>query len=384
MVHEKQIRKSPCFFSCLFIVFCFFFISVSLTHADELKQMQFDINETVQSGQNFTVSIFEINMSNESITPYLIDVTIIFNNNTYLIPPDDDGELTLIAPYVMKNTSYEIEAQKQNYQTITTSILVTPYKPTDSKRLIITPEEFTVDAEKQFIVTIYDETGMVIEGATVGIQDMAGEESVTISNELGRAVLIAPNKNKISLIAQKQGYQDATETIWINTNAQVFLTFYKNPITPIIIAVVILLAVVLYVRFKIQPGQSLPVSKRKDYQLLDEEKKERKQSEPKESIRFQRKQAKIEEIRITKNQPSKEIIPIHRSKDTSSASSYHKRKKTDTYYEGNQALAYTIDKITKSADEIKKDKWFEGTDDIQEKIDRALREKQKKEKEKVR
>ncbi len=378
MIKNKKIT-----FFLLFLLFVSFCLlnSSSLQIVDALeekKQMAIDVPPSVGSQQNFTVSVYDINATNETPTPYLVGVTISFNNNTYQISlTDEDGEISVMAPSVSENTSFALTAQKQGYHNVTTTIMVTPFFPSTSKKLYINPEQFTVDAEKQFTITVYDETGTPISGATVGIQNHIGKGSVTVTNIQGQAFLEAPNEETITLIAQKQGYMDATEILWVNTNPGFINELFSHPYTVIIVAATVLILSIIYITFfnksktsPLSPSQQNKQPVNDTVPTPSNDKSVKPQSRVTSS--------KVEEIRITRKQPEKKIVPIdHKPSNTISTSDMQKND-TQTWYKGNRNLGQTIDKITKNTDETKKDKWFAGTTDIQQKIDKTLKEKQEK------
>lgn len=383
----NRFAKPKCSVSMILLCTILLYFSsacISPVTAEESKTMTIDVDQFVTSKQNFTVSVYDANVTNETLTPYLVGVTLFFNNNTFSIPlSDEDGEISITAPTVQQNTSYTLIAQKQGYQNATATIFVTPSHPPTTQRLIIIPEQFTVDAEKQFTVTVYDETGKPIAEATVGIQNDIGESSVTTTNEDGRACLIAPNKEKIILIAQKQGYQDGTEKIWVNTNPGFINTLLKNPYTMIIIAGIILLTVILYVGLV---SRKHPISYTKHPENTYQYKNNQKNSINHQDISTvqhppKARQPRVEEIRISRKDPDKKIVSLHHKTKNKRTTLSNNKKNTDIWYQGNQDLHRTIHKITGSNEKIKEDTWFQGTDDIQKKIDKALKEKDKKDKE---
>ncbi|MFO8078305.1 MAG: carboxypeptidase-like regulatory domain-containing protein [Thermoplasmatota archaeon] len=374
-------NKKITFFLLFLLFFSFCLLNSSplqnVDASEENKQMAIDTISSVGSQQNFTVSVYEINATNETPSPYLVGVTIVFNNHTYSIPvTDEDGEISITAPSVTENTTFLLIAQKQGYQNATASIMITPFSPSTSKQLYINTEQFTVEAEKQFTVTVYDETGTPISGATVGIQNHIEKGFVSITNPQGQASLQAPNEDTITLIAQKQGYKDATETIWVNTKPGLINELFNHPYTVIIIAGIVLIFAIIYITF-FNKNKTTPLSppaqkKPSKIPLSSSPPSKNNRSRP----RSMGTSSKVEEIRITRKEPEKKIVPI-KHKPAREIPPMDKRKNTtDTWYKGNHNLGYTIDKITKKTDETKKDKWFAGTTDIQKKIDETLKKKQ--------
>ena len=366
---------------------CFFLLTISpsqpVNASEEKKQMAIDVSSSVGSQQNFTVSVYDINATNETPSPYLVGVTIIFNNQTnHISSIDEDGEISLSAPQVTENKSFTLVAQKQGYLNATATIIVTPFVTTTVKQLYINSQEFTVEAEEEFTITVYDETGTPIAGATVGIQNHIETGSMSVTDSQGQAFLQAPNEAKITLIAQKQGYKDATENLWVDTNPGFFNELFSHPYTVIIVAGIVLILSIIYITFfNKNKTRSLPSSKQYQKSKTKTEPTlfpKEKTVKPKSNISS----SKVEEIRITRQQPHKKIVPIQHNPINNNSTHNKEKNDPDTWYKGNQELGHTIDKVTKNKDENKKDRWFAGTTDIQQKIDEALKEKQMKQKKK--
>jgi hypothetical protein len=243
----------------------------------------------------------------------------------------------------------------------------------ESKRIIITPEKYTIDANKQFSVTVFDETGEPIYGATVGVQNSVEQGAVTTTNADGRAVLMAPNRDTIIIIAQKEGYLDGQETLWVNTYPGFLSSLLDNQYTAILIAVCILVFIVIFVSIRnhkkeltiTSPTPNLPLGKLKREKVPRNEKSQ-------DSPRSHVKDSKIEEIRITRENPQKTIISIDRFNQKKASDADHRKKNIHKWFEGNKNIEHTIDSLTRSIEKEKEHRWYEGTEDIRKKIDRAL------------
>jgi hypothetical protein len=94
------------------------------------------------------------------------------------------------------------------------------------------------------------------------------------------------------------------------------------------------------------------------------------------------KDTKVEEIRITRPSKDKEIVPIKSYEDeTEKVINSKKNKYLDTdWFKGTQDIRYEIDKITGKVDEEGIDQWYEGIDNLREKIDERLKNREKKKK----
>ena len=74
-----------------------------------------------------------------------------------------------------------------------------------------------------------------------GALGIISKESLVNTDENGRARILAPNnRNEIILLAQKKGYTNATEKVWINVNPDIIDKILKNPYTIIIFSLIIL------------------------------------------------------------------------------------------------------------------------------------------------
>ena len=288
-----------------------------------------------------------------------------------------------------EDTEYNITEVKQGYESAEDKITVLNKLPT----LVVTPDEFTIDAGKSFSVLITDsETGNPVEGASVYIENVYDTGITTKSN--GRVSLVAPDDyESIRIIAQKEGYQDGYESVWINIQPSIWSELQENPNTFIAIAAILLISAIIYVTLRQRKGidsRAKEISKEetlKNYGISEnvtlstsDENKPSEQSSLQEDVRIQpQRKSKVEEIRISKPRKEKTIISANDQKDGEKADS---RKKTidpeDKWFEGTDDIRYEIDKLTGEIDEEGKDKWFEGIDDIRGKIDEKIRKKDKK------
>lgn len=376
----------------MLLVLLFFTITVPhlVTAQEEQLYIDTDVNE-IEEGKEFLVYVYILNETEFPV--YQTDVEISFNDQQYQIT--DSGEypgVSIRAPSVNEDTEYNITAVKQGYESAEDKITVLNKLPT----LVVTPDEFTIDAGKSFSVLITDsESGDGVEGASVYIENVYDTGITTKSN--GRVSLVAPDEyESIRIIAQKEGYQDGYESVWINIQPSIWSELQENPNTFIAIAAILLISAIIYVTLRQRKGidsRAKEISKEetlKNYGISEnvtlstsDENKPSEQSSLQGDVRIQpQRESKVEEIRISKPRKEKTIISADDQKDEEKADS---RKKTidpeDKWFEGTDDIRYEIDKLTGEIDEEGKDKWFEGIDDIREKIDEKIRKKDKKKEE---
>jgi hypothetical protein len=376
------------------IIFVLFVIISAHVNAQE-KQLIIDVISEVYEEADFLVSVYTIT---ENDTPvYQIDVIIEFNNELYNITAENP-EITITAPEITENTFFTIFASKNGYESAVTNISVLKKEHQDVQQLIITllDDDFIIDAGNQFSVLVTNKTGAPISDVIVGIQSFTGEGAVGNTDVNGRVRLVAPeDRSEIILIAQKEGYIEGTEKIWVHANPSIIDTIIQNPFTPIIIAVLVLVLAILFVNLR-QKRTKYP--KEKPIEFLKQNNKDQIHHEknatfnsrkdngkisykqiPEEENQLKSNQgAKVEEIRISRPIKTKKIISV--GDEEKKKVSYPKgRKKTgDDWFEGTDDIMYEIDKLTGIIDEKRSDKWFEGTDNIRAKIDEKLKMKDKK------
>jgi len=348
----------------------------------------------IEEGKYFLVSTYILDEDNQPI--YQIGVEIEFNGKIYQITIEDENfEIAIEAPQVSEDAMFTVKASKTGFMSDNVTITVL-----NKPQLSITPDTYTVEANKQFSVVITDENGKSVAGATVGIQSCTGEDYIDITNNNGRAWLIAPEGHKeIILIAQKEGYIDGKPIILgVNTNPGFIELIVENPYAPILIAVALLILAILFVNFRQKktiakiPGETFkeqPLKKHTTNRkngLMPPTKVIRKpvnHHKTKEDIRIEPKRgSKIEEIRINRSSKDKKIVSISRESEEKGKTSPRKttRKHEYDWFEGTHNIRYEIDKITGKIDEEGVDKWFEGMDGIREKIDEKVKKRDKEKK----
>jgi len=345
----------------------------------------------IEEGEYFLVSTYILNES--GFPTYQVGVEIEFNGKIYQINIEDENfEITIEAPPVSEDTMFTVKASKTGFMSDNVNITVL-----NKPQLIITPDSYTVEENKQFSVVVTDENGKSVAGVIVGIQSCTGEDYIDITNDNGRAWLITPEgHNEIILIAQKEGYIDGKPILLgVNTNPGFIELIVEHPYAPIFIAIVLLILAILFVNFrqkraiakipeeifKEQPSKKYTTSRKNG--LMPPHKVIRKpvnHHKSKGNVRIEPKRGpKIEEIRINRASKDKKIVSISRESEEKRKTSPRKttRKHEYDWFEGTHNIRYEIDKITGNIDEEGVDKWFEGMDDIRAKIDEKVKKRDK-------
>ena len=383
-------------FTLLILLFSNIFSSNLVTAQEE--ELILDVtNESyeqigeIEEDEYFLVSAYSLDEDNQPI--YQIGVEIEFNGKIYQITIEDENfEIAIEAPQVSENTMFTVKTSKTGLMSDNVTITVL-----NKPQLIITPDAYTVEVNKQFSVVITDEDGKSIAGVTVGIQSCTGKDNVDITNDNGRAWLIAPEgHNEIILIAQKKGYIDGKPILLgVNTNPSFIDLIVENPYAPIFIAVLLLILAILFVNFKQKKTiakipeevfKEQPLSKYTTKRIIGFMppsiviRKTVNHHKSKEDVRIEPKRGpKIEEIRINRSNKEKKIVSISRESGEKRKTIPRKttRKHEYDWFEGTHNIRYEIDKITGKIDEEGVDKWFEGMDDIRAKIDEKVKKRDK-------
>jgi len=385
-----QLSNSVKYITVIFFLITLIFLCIPIVQAGQLEIRITNIKNQdiikINEKEHFIVSVYDPSLTD---TPYLINVTIVFNELPYMIN-GESAELILQAPEVDSDRSYQIYALKEGYTSTNKTIEILN---NDSKNLVIITED-VVDAGNHFPVYIKDENGNPISNVLVGIENYWDQRASTDDN--GRVLLTAPNdKEEITILAQKDPYTRVKHTIKVNIESPWWETFKNSPFFPIVFGLIILLFVVIYVNQKqkkdiFNRASEISKEKKKNNSVEDGNYKTPSESKeeiidykvgPKDTVRSQSKtDSKIEEIRITRPKKEKEVIPVKSDIDKTERIISENKIKKDKYewFEGTDSVRYEIDKITGEIDEEGKDKWFEGIDNIKEKINEKVKNKDKK------
>lgn len=381
-------KKSTLFTVVLLFSLIFSFIPL----VSSLPSMQIEVLPPQPiSGQNFTISVYDSTLVEE--TPYLTNVLIEFQQKNYTITDiHANRELELTAPFVYVPTSFTIYAYKNGYNHTNKTITIMPDSSTPA-HVIITVTSETLVADTYFTLKVTDEFNNPIQNATVSIQNQQGVDTDGLTNETGFIRLRAPNKPEIIILAQKEGYVEDSVTLWIETTQDSTTALLTHPVTPIIIAVCILIGTIIIVSLKNRkivtirfPHFSLSQSnKEKESEGLKHIKK--KNIVKDESIKkpvFQPPQnhlfhpSKIEEINIRKSHPSKEIIQLERK---SNQSLEKQRFPQHHWFKEKDSIEQKVDDLLLNRSPVKKtEEWFKGTSSLRDSIDTTIKQKKKEKK----
>lgn len=319
-----------------------------------------------------------------SSTPYLINVILFFNNVEYLISEQSyNADIELKAPNVDQNTYFSINASKSGYNSYETDILI-KNKP----KLKIIPDKYTVDADEIFSLTVKDENDKPLSGVTVFITNYREQKSKTNSN--GVAWLKAPeDTNTIRITANKTGYITDSIYIKINIEPSFFDILFQNKLFPIIIALIVLIVIIIFVNRRENKSVDKRAKQISKKRLIDKYYNESvdgreeiiSTSSIRENVRVKPDEnPKIEEIRITRYNKEKEVIPVITEEEKTGEIADKKRiqRKDYDWFEGTDEMRYEINKLTGDVDEEGIDKWYEGDDNFKDKISGKVKKKDKK------
>jgi hypothetical protein len=381
-LHFKINKKSTKFLNLIILVTiinCLMIIKVNANNETQNNQLIIDYPNEIYEGNNFPISVYTL-FNN---TPYYqIDVLIIFNNKTYNITYNEP-EINIEAPQVTKDTYFKINAIKTGYLNDENYLMILNNE--NKSKLIITllDNDFIIEGNNYFSVLITDDKGIPIYNATIGIQSYISKHSLVYSDENGRARILAPNnRDEIIILAQKKGYITATEKIWINTNPNIIEKIIQNPYTIIIISIIILAVAITIVKVRKKIDQIK--NKKQNYKKINNIKSKNEKTDYLIQINNKNhetkiKEAKVEEIRINRNEPAQKIVSLKKKMERNDSNFKENKKiiRNDKWFEGIDDIRYKIDKLTGDISSINENKWFEGKENIRNKIDEKLKKNRK-------
>lgn len=381
---KKYIVPHHIVFLFLFtLVFLFFMTSLVDSHST----MQIEVLPPKPiSGQNFTVSVYDPTIVND--TPYLTDVKIKFQDKNYSITDQlPNRELTFKAPIVYTPTSISLKAYKENYNSTNKTITIIP--DSTPSHVVITVINETLKSNEYFTLKVTDEFNKPIQNATVSIQNCQDDETDGFTNNTGYITLRAPNKQEITILAQKEGYQEDTIELWTEINKDSTSTLLSHPQTPVFIAVLILISTIIFVTLKNKKITFRPSLKSKkmlrgkkssssgkssvDMKDINKNNLKRIQKSLKQSSN-----SKVEEILISKPKEQKETITLPSNKHENERR--HQRNKNRRNPKSDSVEEKVDQLISTQSLKTEKNEWFEGTTSIRNTIDNKIKKRKKKSK----
>jgi hypothetical protein len=384
VMNQKQRRKNRVFL--LLIGFFLLFLLSSLSSSAS-KTMFIEVYPPQPvSNENFTVSVYDPYIING--TPYLSNVNITFENNSYTITDEHPNrELELTAPMVLTPTTFTIDAYKDTYNNTNKTITVVPTS-SDSDYIMITVITESLNAYQPFTLRVTDRYNNPIENATVSIQHTQSKQSDGTTNNSGYITLIAPNQKEIYILAQKNGFQEATITVFIQTQKNPTIAVLSHPFFPVFIACCILITSIVFVTLKNRrnkrekPVKNKPASKQENKYHLEKKMMEKSKTKQNQSSIITKQKdpihsSKIEEITITKPHPKQKTIDINPNnhdpkKDFSETFQWHSPK---------GSVESQVDSLlSKEVSSKKQNDWFEGQTAVRDAVDQTIRQKRKKKK----
>jgi hypothetical protein len=339
------------------------------------KQLILDMPIEIYEGQIFSISVYTF----ENNTPeYQINSTIFFNNKSYKIT-NENPELSIDAPNVIEDTIFEISATKYGYIETKAYILIKDINNENQSQIIITilDNNFYIEGNSYFLVLITDEKGTILPDVKISIKNYFENNPINVTDDEGKAYIFAPNDSeKITIIAQKDGYIEGSKTVFINLNDDILQKLIKNQYFIIFITIIILILSIVrvYKNKKIKTNERNQSNFKNNNKIINRNHNKhiiKDINEKNGSI----KESKIEEIRINKKNFNNNIISVENFKYNTKKQNkkmYNKNKKGH-WFEGLEEMREKIDNISIPIDDKKIHTWFEGKRDIEKLIDEKIK-----------
>jgi hypothetical protein len=392
-MHKKFIPR-------LILISIFFVIIVSNVKSQG-EQLEIDVEKEIFEGESLNVSV---GIENEDdLLVYINGVDILYDDN-YLyglheIPVDDeDYTINLLSLDVNEDTTVTITAEKTGYISDQETIIIKNQDETiTSPELVLKPDTRSVDTGDPFVVIVVDQNDIPVEDVEVAIESPSNEYGRTDSK--GEVFLNAPkewDEDEFTIIATKDGYKRDEIKIALNKEASFWEKIFENPNFIIVIGGIILIFAIIFVHFRqkhtinaraSEISQDKRMQKYKEEIKITQDGKEEEilyASSVKEGVRVSPKDdPKVEEIRISRPKPEKEVVDVAAEKDETDKIIEKKNRETRDmdWFEGDDEIRYEINKLTGEVDEEGLDKWYEGVDSLKDKINEKVKKKDKKDKE---
>jgi len=388
---KKYLNANTVFLLILLLLNICLFSNIAISQEGDLNINITNLNDVpinqIEEGEYFKVSVYDP----LSETIYLSDVDIIFNDVEYNIDSNsDNNEIEIKAPNVDYTEEYIIYALREGYKPAETGITIIDV---EKPNLFIFHEEYIVNEGKLFLVTITkdEKNGEPVEGVRVYIQNSPQIQSDT-TDKYGNAKLTSPNNIvKFTLIASKTGYNDGTAIFDVNIEKSWWENIINDPYFFVYIAIIILIISVVFVNIRQKRSIFKRAKQISNDKAIEKYSEKSDLSYNKQSMNVQHfsnepvrnkstNDAKVEEIRITRSNKEKEIIPVNSKTQYAEKGKKNKEinEQNSNWFEGTDQNRYEIDKITGEVDEDGVDKWYEGVESIKEKINEKMKKKEKK------
>jgi hypothetical protein len=330
------------------------------------NQLIIDAPDIINEDTNFEVSVYTLINNSPN---YQINTIIIFDNKTYNITYVNP-EIIIKSPIVKKDTLFQIIAKKDGYIDDNKFIMILNEIEQNKSKLIITilENDFLIEGNTYFDILITDEEGFPIVNVTVGIQNYFSDDKIDITNKTGRARLLSPNNSdEIIILAQKKGFYNSTKLLFINRDLSLIDRIIESPYILIFFSLFILIFSIFVVKIK-----NKKIKKNNNKKTTDNNEKLGCPNKIKNNNELKTiKESKIEEIRISKNTSNNKIIDINNKKNEQNK----KYNLNDKVVHRIDEIHYKVDILT-NKDNVEK-KWFEGKDQIKNKIDIKLKKNKK-------
>ena len=350
-----------------------------------IKDQQENVISEILENQYFTINALDPLSQGE--TPYLSYVNISFNGNLYII--NETTELTIRAPRVDEDEELTIIATKEDYNNTYVTILV---KNNITGKLNVIPEKYVVNAGDRFTVQVLDQENNPVSMAAVGIQNKGDVTDISYTDDEGRSWLTAPKESGIiRIIAQKKGYTQDLTSIEVNVIPPWYEEIITNPFFPILFAIIVLVVIIILVNLRQKKSifeRTKEITHKKNLQKYEDvtiDKKKpvlggKKEYYNLDNVRVQQNNdSRVEEIRISRPKKEKDIVPVKTVEDEIDKMIQKKkgRKQKHDWFIGHDELRYEIDKLTGEINENGLHKWYDGLDDIKERINEKVKKKDK-------
>ena len=268
---------------------------------------------------------------------------------------------------------------------------ISPNALSDDLKLDIVPGSFLVSPDEQFYVTVYY-NGTAVEGATVFIQN---SENTKTTNSFGVADLVAPKEGETVIVKAKKGDYEGSIELILKSEQPFWQGLTEHKLFPLFVAFIVLLIAVVFVHFRQRRSIYTRAKQISNEKVVEKYSSHEGTTSNAKKYGYDTSDAsgdivhvrpsndsKVEEIRITRPQKQKEVVPVAPEKEKIERNnSKTKVKDPDSeWFQGTDDIKYEIDKLTGEIDEEGMDKWFEGVASLKDKVNERMKKK-KKEKE---